>query len=157
MSRPADVALDPVAPDNVEDEVGGAAHLLYQPTALLRPILRLDLVSLELEAGDDLAAVAARDPEPRLAGLHEDDVDAAQGQMEGGGQVSEAPAHDAHLRPLSSVQGRAIGGGRRGLGPERRRGQAPDHGWRGHVLASRSRGTLAITVVASVTRGRGPR
>ena len=106
--------------DQFPHEVGRAADEVDQPRSALGPEHRLELVGIELQPRDHLAAVAARAAEARLLGLQHHRLDAALREMQRGREAAVARAHDADVGHHRLLQGRRRHGRWRGRRPQRR-------------------------------------
>jgi hypothetical protein len=67
------------------------------------------------EAWIDLTAVAPGSAPTGLLGLEQHDAGTLLGEMQGGRQTGDAPAHDGHIGSHIPVERRRRGGGFRGI------------------------------------------
>jgi hypothetical protein len=112
------LGCEPVAGDEVEDEIGGAAGEAPETFAALAPEHRLDLVWIVFEAGDDLPAIASRCAPARRLGIEGDDADSRFGEMQRSREAEIAGADDENVRLEREVERRGRRRGDRGLFPE---------------------------------------
>jgi hypothetical protein len=130
--------------DQLPHDVGRAADEVDETRAALGAEHGLELVGIELQAGDDLAAVAARAAEARFPGLEHDRLDAALGEMQRGREAGIAPANDTDIGRDRRLEGRCRDRGGSGRGPQRgfeRKGL-------GHGSRSQLRSTPSLPVSA---------
>jgi hypothetical protein len=105
--------------DQVEGQLRRAARQRHHAPAHIRAEPGLDRVGVLLEAGIDLAAIAARSAPARRLRLQQSNGDAALGQMQRRGKPGEAAADNGHLRLRLAGQWRAGRGRVGGRRPQR--------------------------------------
>ena len=118
---PHRVAGDAMAGDQVEHGIGGAAGHLDQGMAVAFAEAAQQFVGIVLEAGDHLAAVAARGAPAGFVRIDHAHRDAALGQVQGARQPRVAGADDRDVGRHRFGQRRRVDAGRRGGGPQRGR------------------------------------
>ena len=99
------LAVDPVALDQIEDEIGGIGLTRHQPLAIDRaehPAHGRNRV--EVKGRGTVARVAPRTAEPHAARLDDGDAHPFLGQMQGRGQAGVAGADDANVGRRLAVE-----------------------------------------------------
>jgi hypothetical protein len=91
------LALDLEALDQRKHEIGRAGAETVQRLAPLAAELRDHFLRIELEPGDDLAAIAPGSAKARLLGLEQHGLHPAFREMQRRGEPAEAPADDDGL------------------------------------------------------------
>jgi hypothetical protein len=100
-------AADLMALNETEEGFGSGIGKLHHPVAKCAEIA-LDIVGIRLEAGIDMPAIAARGAEARLLRFQQQNIDAALGQMQCGGEAGDAAANDHDRGPCLPLKPRQI-------------------------------------------------